>query len=371
MRDRLVQRWSATRAPINDWPPSGSTTSRRVLDGRLLGNLLNLGLLRQHEGGARQTWGIELGGLLASKARRRPGQRGPRAAGGLLPGLDGHCAPGLRLRYPLRVRHLRPGDSATAGRWSAPRTGCARKPLGDSRGPRHQVPVAFGGRTEATGQDGRERVRWVDASACWAWPTTRPSPATATHREHPAPVAGRAPAEFDLAEFDPATTWLRSRRRTSPRPSPRCSIPTTISSRARTAPGAAVLLCVVRAAGYGSRPPASAPNLDERCRHQVGDPAQRHAPGHRHAELMRLPPGRAPATAGTRPGTSGRPLPTPITRCCPRPWRSGRCGSSVAVLPRHLEIIYEINRRFLDEVQASSTRGTSSDCGAVAHRREC
>ncbi len=43
--------------------------------------------------------------------------------------------------------------------------------------------------------------------------------------------------------------------------------------------------------------------------------------------------------------------PTPTTPCCPRRWRSGRCRSSPQLLPRHLEIIYEINRRFLDEVR--------------------
>ncbi len=36
---------------------------------------------------------------------------------------------------------------------------------------------------------------------------------------------------------------------------------------------------------------------------------------------------------------------------CPKPWKSGRCGCFELLVPRHLEIIYEINRRFLHEVQ--------------------
>ena len=43
--------------------------------------------------------------------------------------------------------------------------------------------------------------------------------------------------------------------------------------------------------------------------------------------------------------------PTRITRCSPKRSSSGRCRSSARVLPRHLEIIFEINRRFLDEVR--------------------
>jgi starch phosphorylase len=73
---------------------------------------------------------------------------------------------------------------------------------------------------------------------------------------------------------------------------------------------------------------------------------------------------------GTRPGTSPRaPSPTPTTRCCPRRWRPGRCRCSQRVLPRHLEIIFEINARFLDQVRIALP-GDEERAGAdVAHRR--
>ena len=37
---------------------------------------------------------------------------------------------------------------------------------------------------------------------------------------------------------------------------------------------------------------------------------------------------------------------------CSRRWRNGPVGLFGSVLPRHLEIVYEINRRFLDEVRS-------------------
>ena len=65
------------------------------------------------------------------------------------------------------------------------------------------------------------------------------------------------------------------------------------------------------------------------------------------------PARRGAASAGTRPGTSrGARSRTRTTRCCPRRWRSGRSRWFEDMLPRHLEIIYEINRRLLDEVRA-------------------
>ena len=45
-------------------------------------------------------------------------------------------------------------------------------------------------------------------------------------------------------------------------------------------------------------------------------------------------------------------MPTPITPCCPRRWRSGASDFSRRSLPRHLQIIFEINKRFLEQVEA-------------------
>ena len=66
-----------------------------------------------------------------------PRQRRPRPPGGLLHGLAGHAADSRhRLRHPLRVRHLRPGDPRRLAGGGAPTSGCASATPGRSRGPR-------------------------------------------------------------------------------------------------------------------------------------------------------------------------------------------------------------------------------------------
>ena len=98
----------------------------------------------------------------------------------------------------------------------------------------------------------------------------------------------------------------------------------------------------------------------ERLRREVRDPAQRHPPRARVAELMRLLVDEHGARLG--PGLGDHPADasaTPTTPCCPRRSRPGRCRCSSALLPRHLEIIYEINRRFLDEVACRASPATT------------
>ncbi len=90
----------------------------------------------------------------------------------------------------------------------------------------------------------------------------------------------------------------------------------------------------------------------ERISRQGRHPAQRHASDAGGAGADAHPARRGAARVGRRPGISrSGPWPTPITRCCPRRWRNGRCTASERSLPRQLEIIFEINRRFLDDVR--------------------
>ena len=88
---------------------------------------------------------------------------------------------------------------------------------------------------------------------------------------------------------------------------------------------------------------------------RVRGAAERHPSVDRGRRADAAPGRRAHAALGARPGTSrGARSPTPTTRCCPRRSKPGACRSSASMLPRPLEIIYEINRRFLDEVRASA-----------------
>ena len=83
----------------------------------------------------------------------------------------------------------------------------------------------------------------------------------------------------------------------------------------------------------------------------------------RFSSTIPIPRSRSPSSCGCwsmswRPGlgrapgqSRATPSPTPITRCCPRRSSAGRSMLFGRLLPRHLEIIYEINARFLDEVR--------------------
>ena len=90
----------------------------------------------------------------------------------------------------------------------------------------------------------------------------------------------------------------------------------------------------------------------EQVSREIRRAAQRHPSGHRHRRAHAAADRRARAAAGPRPGASpAAPSPTPTTRCCPK--RSERWPLEVfgRVLPRHLEIIYDINAHFLEEVR--------------------
>ena len=90
----------------------------------------------------------------------------------------------------------------------------------------------------------------------------------------------------------------------------------------------------------------------ERAARQGRHPAQRHASdaGRPRADAHSARRGAPGLGRGVGPSRSGR-WPTPITRCCPKRWRNGRSPGSRSMLPRQLEIIYEINRRLLDDVR--------------------
>jgi starch phosphorylase len=104
---------------------------------------------------------------------------------------------------------------------------------------------------------------------------------------------------------------------------------------------------------------SAAGNSWENFARQGGDPAQRHAPGHRRRRAHAHPRRRGGCSLGRRLGD----LPAHLRLHQPHPAARGAGAWSVppfrAVLPRHLQIIYEINRRFLE----------ASRRGQVARRR--
>ena len=137
-----------------------------------------------------------------ARARRRAGQRRPGPAGGLLPRLDGHAGPAvLRLRHPLRVRHVRAGASRTAARSSTPTPGWPTARRGSSRAPACSYPVRFGGwvehRERPARRSGATPARSTPRPTTWWCPATAPSRSARCGCGRPS-----APAHIDLHAFN-------------------------------------------------------------------------------------------------------------------------------------------------------------------------
>jgi hypothetical protein len=153
--------------------------------------------------------------------------------------------PRHRPRHPLRVRHLRSGPSATAGRSSAPTVAAPGQPVGDRR---YEIEHTVGLRRHTEHTDRRAAgspcAGWIPARRARACPTTPRCSATARRPTRTSFGCGRRspPRSSTSMRSRSATTGARSRRRSAARTSPRSSIPTTEPGRQAAPPRAAVLL---------------------------------------------------------------------------------------------------------------------------------
>ena len=112
VRDRLLHNWVATLRTIDDDTRVVSYLSAEFLMGPQLGNnLINLGIWEQVREALVSSW-AQFRGASRSGGGARTGKWRSRKAGRLLPRFPGN--PGSsrhRLRHPLRIRYLRPGDT--------------------------------------------------------------------------------------------------------------------------------------------------------------------------------------------------------------------------------------------------------------------
>ena len=113
VRDRLVERWIQT---VQNYRAQDVRVvcylSAEFLTGpHLANNLINLGIYDETEEAMRKL-GLDLDTSHRTGGRAGPGKRGPGPPGRVLHGFAGHSRhSGHRLRHPLRIRNLRPGDS--------------------------------------------------------------------------------------------------------------------------------------------------------------------------------------------------------------------------------------------------------------------
>ena len=145
-------------------------------------------------------------------------QRRPRPARRLLHGLAGDARdPRHRLRHPLRVRHLRPGDPRRLAGRDDRQVAAPRQPLGDPRpGDRLRGAARRPHRASAATSAAATACAGCPSASCRASPTTRRSSATARHRQHAAAVEGRGrPSRSTSRPSTPATTTAPSTRRSS------------------------------------------------------------------------------------------------------------------------------------------------------------
>ena len=185
--------------------------------GRTLGNsLVNLGLLDECAQGAARAR-LPPRGPARGGVGRRPRQRRPRPAGRLLPRLAGHARlPVLRLRPPLRLRHLPPAHRRTAPRSRCPTAGCATATRGRSPRTGDRFRVQFYGRVARVRRTraGRLTNEWVDTQDVLATPYDTPDPRLRQRdRQHAAALGGAGRrASSTSASSTRATTSAPSRR---------------------------------------------------------------------------------------------------------------------------------------------------------------
>ncbi len=354
VRDRMMQRWISTAAT---YTARGSRTvaylSAEFLMGpHLANNLLNLGIhdvVRQ----AVTELGLTLDELLRQEDEPGLGNGGlGRLAACFIDSLATLEVPSLG--YGIRYEH---GifQQEIVGGWQIEKTDKWLRygnPWEIAR-PEWAVEVKFGGRTERyTDERGRLRVRWVAGRTVSAVPYDTPILGYRTNTANTLRLwRAEAPESFDLSVFNRGDYWGAVNQKVVSENISKVLYPSDEQLQGKSLRleqqyffVCASLQDMLRIIRVQNIPPE---RFHEKFAVQLNDTH----PSIAIAELMRLLVdelmldwGRGwSITRATFGYTNHTLLPEALER-----WPVGLLGS---LLPRHLEIIYEINARFLDEVR--------------------
>ena len=271
---------------------------------------------------------------------------------------------GDRLRHPLRLRHLHADRSTRTARSAKSRApGCVCTTSGRSPRDDARYVVRFGGRcvdhARRAGQHALRAGSRRRTSGPSAYDQLIPGNRSPTVN-HLRLWSGRAIAPFHIEAFN-AGQLRRRGRRAGRREEPLArAVPGRLDAAGQGAAlQAAVLLRQREPAGHPrariSPKAARSRTLPDAIAIQLNDTH----PALAIPELMRLLVDEYEHASGSRAWAITRRVfcATRITRCCPRRSRPGRSRFFERLLPRHLQIIYQINAAFLDECRARVSEG--------------
>ncbi len=364
VRDRMMRRWVQTQQHYyrSDAKRVYYLSMEFLLGKALESNLINLGLLDTMRE-ALDGLGLELDDLYPEEPDAGLGNGGlGRLAACFLDSMATLALPaygyGIRYEFGIFDQEIRDGWQVErpeewlrfGNPWEIPR-------------PEHQLPVKFFGRTERfVDARGRERVRWVDARQVLGMPYDTPIAGFRNDTVNTLRLwRARASQEFDLGDFNRGDYLAAVEEKNVSENISKVLYPndlTVMGKELRLQQQYFFVACSIH--DIVERYLKERPDFEafaDKVAIQLNDTH----PAIAIAELMRvlvddheLPWERAWATCRATFGyTNHTLLPEALER-----WPLELFGR---VLPRHLEIILEVNRRFLEEV-----RGRGVDPAAVA-----
>jgi starch phosphorylase len=357
VRDRMMRHWLQTQQTYyrSDAKRVYYLSLEFLMGKALENNLLNLGLLDNMKA-ALGSLGLELSDLFVQEPDAGLGNGGlGRLAACFLDSMATLALPaygyGIRYEYGIFDQEIRDGWQVErpeewlrfGNPWEIPR-------------PENQVPVAFFGRTERyPGPDGRERVRWVDAKRVLGMAYDTPIAGFRNRTVNSLRLwRARSPAEFDLADFNAGDYLAAVEDKNVSENISKVLYPndlTVMGKELRLQQQYFFVACSLQdIVGRHLKIHPSFDNFPDKVAIQLNDTH----PAIAIVELMRIlldehgmEWGKAWSICQSVFGyTNHTLLPEALEK-----WTVDLLGR---VLPRHLEIIYEVNGRFLAQIQGDA-----------------